>query len=162
MVAGAQGGGYALGIWMPTYLRTVRHLSATSTGGFLLVQILGALVGFLIGTYLSDAIGRKWTFLWSAIGSLVFVPLFMLVPMNNEALFFLGIPMNILFVDEIPADGPVHDRAVPDRGARHRPGFLLQCRPRDRLVLPDDGRICQPEPGTRHVDRGASARLPSG
>src|ERR1700733_7214460 len=41
MVAGAQGSGYAIGIWMPTYLRTVRHLSATSTGGFLLVQILG-------------------------------------------------------------------------------------------------------------------------
>src|SRR5437899_9818441 len=61
MVAGAQGGGYALGIWMPTYLRTVRGLSAPSTGGFLLVQILGALIGFLIGTYLSDAIGRKWT-----------------------------------------------------------------------------------------------------
>ena len=63
MVAGAQGGGYALGIWMPTYLRTVRGLSATSTGGFLLVQILGALFGFLLGSYLSDAIGRKWTFL---------------------------------------------------------------------------------------------------
>src|SRR5580693_4431432 len=67
MVAGAQGGGYALGIWMPTYLRTVRGLSATSTGGFLLVQILGALLGFLLGSYLSDAIGRKQTFLWSAI-----------------------------------------------------------------------------------------------
>src|SRR5215472_15848068 len=48
MVAGAQGGGYALAIWMPTYLRTVRGLSAPSTGGFLLVQILGALIGFLI------------------------------------------------------------------------------------------------------------------
>src|SRR5581483_2988773 len=35
MVAGAQGGGYALGIWMPTYLRTVRGLSPSSTGGFL-------------------------------------------------------------------------------------------------------------------------------
>ncbi|HEX5232788.1 MAG TPA: MFS transporter, partial [Bradyrhizobium sp.] len=49
MVAGAQGGGYALGLWMPTYLRTVRGLSATGTGGFLLVQILGALFGFLLG-----------------------------------------------------------------------------------------------------------------
>ena len=46
LVAGAQGGGYALSIWMPTYLRTVRGLSSTSTGGFLIVQILGALVGF--------------------------------------------------------------------------------------------------------------------
>ena len=73
MVAGAQGSGYAIGIWMPTYLRTVRHLSATSTGGFLLVQILGALGGFLIGSFLSDAIGRKWTFMWSAILSFVFI-----------------------------------------------------------------------------------------
>src|SRR5205085_4027291 len=73
MVAGAQGGGYALGIWMPTYLRTVRGLSAPSTGGFLMIQILGALVGFLLGSYLSDAIGRKWTFLWSAIATLIMV-----------------------------------------------------------------------------------------
>jgi MFS family permease len=34
MVAGVQGGGYALLIWMPTYLRTVRGLSATGSGGF--------------------------------------------------------------------------------------------------------------------------------
>ena len=67
MVSGAQGGGYALGIWMPTYLRTARHLSATSTGGFMLVQIFAALCGFLLGSYLSDAIGRKWTFLVSAM-----------------------------------------------------------------------------------------------
>ncbi len=51
MVAGARGGGYALGIWMPTYLRTVRGLSASSTGGFLLIQIFGALLGFLAGAY---------------------------------------------------------------------------------------------------------------
>ena len=48
---------------MPTYLRTVCHLSATSTGGFLLVQVFAALCGFLLGSYLSDAVGRKWTFL---------------------------------------------------------------------------------------------------
>src|SRR5437899_5670130 len=86
MVAGAQGGGYALGLWMPTYLRTVRGLSATGTGGFLLVQILGALFGFLLGAYLSDAIGRKWTFMWSAIGSFVMILIYMFVPMDNTTL----------------------------------------------------------------------------
>jgi sugar phosphate permease len=113
MVAGAHGGGYALGIWMPTYLRTVRHLSATGAGGFLLVQILGALAGFLLGTYLSDAIGRKWTFLWSTIGSLIFVPIFLLVPMNNQALFFLGIPMNILLLMKFPPMGPFMTELFP-------------------------------------------------
>ena len=80
------------GIWMPTYLRTVRGLSATSTGGFLLVQILGALFGFLFGAYLSDAIGRKWTFMWSAIGSFVMVLIYMFVPMDNTTLLFARHP----------------------------------------------------------------------
>jgi MFS family permease len=113
MVAGAQGGGYALGIWMPTYLRTVRHLSATSTGGFLLVQILGALLGFLLGSYLSDAIGRKWTFLWSAIGSFVGVLLYMFLPMGNTALLFFGIPLFAVFLMKFPPMGPFMTELYP-------------------------------------------------
>src|SRR5690349_4925056 len=113
MVAGAQGGGYALGIWMPTYLRTVRGLSAPTTGGFLLVQILGALIGFLIGTYLSDAIGRKWTFLWSAIGTLVMVLVYMFLPMNDLALLFLGIPLNIAILMKFPPMGPFMTELYP-------------------------------------------------
>src|ERR1019366_3988941 len=31
MVAGAQGGSYALTIWLPTYLKTVRHISSVGT-----------------------------------------------------------------------------------------------------------------------------------
>ena len=113
MVAGAQGGGYALGIWMPTYLRTVRGLSSTSTGVFLLVQILGALVGFLIGSYLSDYIGRKWTFVWSAIASFVMVLVFLLIPMDNTALFWLGIPLNIVLLMKFPPMGPFMTELYP-------------------------------------------------
>jgi MFS family permease len=113
MVSGAQGGGYALGIWMPTYLRSVRGLSATGAGGFLLVQILGALAGFLIGSYLSDAIGRKWTFIVSTVGSLVFVLIFMFAPMSNEALFFLGIPLNIFLLMKFPPMGPFMSELYP-------------------------------------------------
>jgi sugar phosphate permease len=113
MVAGAQGGGYALGIWMPTYLRTVRGLSSTSTGGFLLVQILGALVGFLIGSYLSDYLGRKATFFWSAVTSFILVLVFLLVPMGNEALFWLGIPLNIALLMKFPPMGPFMTELYP-------------------------------------------------
>jgi MFS family permease len=113
MVTGAQGGGYALGIWMPTYLRTVRHLSATSTGGFLLVQVFAALCGFLLGSYLSDAIGRKWTFLVSAIGSFIMVLIFMLAPVNNEVLLFLGVPLNIILLMKFPPMGPFMTELFP-------------------------------------------------
>jgi MFS family permease len=113
MVAGAQGGGYALGLWMPTYLRTVRGLSATSTGGFLLVQILGALFGFLLGAYLSDAIGRKWTFMWSAIGSFVMILIYMFVPMDNTMLLFAGIPLFTIFLMKFPPMGPFMTELYP-------------------------------------------------
>jgi MFS family permease len=123
MVAGAQGGGYALGIWMPTYLRTVRGLSASSTGGFLLVQILGALVGFLLGSYLSDAIGRRLTFMLSAIGSVLMVLVFMFVPMGNTALLFLGVPLNIMMLMKFPPMGPFMTELYPTSVRGNAQGF---------------------------------------
>lgn len=113
MVTGAQGGGYALGVWMPTYLRTVRHLSATTTGGFLFVQILGSFLGFLLGTYLSDLIGRKWTFLCSAILSFVAILLYMFLPMGNTALLFFGIPLQVVFLMKFPPMGPFMTELFP-------------------------------------------------
>jgi len=123
MVAGAQGGGYAIGIWMPTYLRTVRGFSATATGGFLMVQILGALVGFLLGSYLSDAIGRKWTFLWSAILSFVFILLYMFVPMGSTALLFAGIPLFIVLLMKFPPMGPFMTELFPTELRGNAQGF---------------------------------------
>jgi sugar phosphate permease len=123
MVAGAQGGGYAIGIWMPTYLRTVRHFSATATGGFLLVQILGALCGFLLGAYLSDAIGRKWTFLWSAILSFVFILLYMFVPMGDTALLFAGLPLFTVLLIKFPPMGPFMTELFPTGLRGNAQGF---------------------------------------
>ncbi|HEU0216580.1 MAG TPA: MFS transporter [Stellaceae bacterium] len=123
MVAGAQGGGYALGIWMPTYLRTVRGLSATGTGGFLMVQILGALFGFLLGSYLSDAIGRKSTFLWSAIGSFVMILIYMFVPMGNTALLLMGVPLFAIFLIKFPPMGPFMTELYPTEVRGTAQGF---------------------------------------
>jgi hypothetical protein len=143
MVTGAQGGGYALGIWMPTHLRTVRHLSATSTGGFLPVQIFGTLLGFLLGAYLSDIIGRKFTFLWSAIGSFIGILLYMFLPMNNTALLFFGIPLLVVFLMKFPPMGPFMTELFPTsvRGTAH--GFCYNAG-RARIILPDHGRISEP------------------
>jgi MFS family permease len=123
MVAGAQGGGYAVGIWMPTYLRMVRHFSATAAGGFLLVQILGALFGFLLGTYLSDAIGRKATFMWSAVLSFVFILLYMFVPMGDTALLFAGVPLFMALLMKFPPMGPFMTELFPTAVRGNAQGF---------------------------------------
>jgi len=123
MVAGAQGSGYAIGIWMPTYLRTVRHFSATATGGVLLLQILGALIGFLLGSYLSDAIGRKQTFMWSAIFSFIFILLYMFVPMGDTALLIAGVPLNVALLMKFPPMGPFMTELFPTELRGNAQGF---------------------------------------
>jgi predicted MFS family arabinose efflux permease len=123
MVAGAQGAGYAIGIWMPAYLRTVRHLSATATGGFLLVQILGAFFGFLLGSFLSDAIGRKQTFMWSAVLSFVFILLYMFIPMGDTALLLAGFPLNIVLLMKFPPMGPFMTELFPTAVRGNAQGF---------------------------------------
>ena len=153
MVAGAQGGGYAMGIWMPTYLKTVRGLSAPSTGGFLLVQIFGALLGFLLGTYLSDIIGRKWTFLLSAIGTLLMVAVYMTVPMDNTTLLFLGIPLFVILLMKFPPMGPFMTELFPTAVCGTAQGLLLQCRAGDRRAVSCTGGLSQRHDVARRCDR---------
>src|SRR5947207_3280656 len=90
MVMGAQGGVWAVNFWMPTYLRTVRHLSASGTGFYVAVQAGGALVGFLIGAYLADAIGREWTFMISAVATIIMVLVYLYGPIGTTGILILG------------------------------------------------------------------------
>jgi MFS family permease len=113
MVMGAQGGVWAIGFWMPTYLRTVRHLSAANTGINVAVQAFGALIGFLIGAYLADAIGRKWTFMISAIATIVMVLVYLYVPVGNTGLLLLGIPLNIAILMKFAPMGPYMTELYP-------------------------------------------------
>jgi MFS family permease len=113
MVAGAQGGVYAVQFWMPTYLRTVRHLSATGTGGYVAVQMVGALIGFLLGAYLADAIGRKWTFMLSAVFTVAMVLVYMFVPVNDTALLFLGMPLSTAILMKFSPMGPFMTELYP-------------------------------------------------
>jgi MFS family permease len=113
MVMGAQGGVWAVGFWMPTYLRTVRHLSASGTGLFVAVQALGALIGFVIGAYLADAIGRKWTFMISAIATIIMVLVYLYVPVGHTGLLLLGIPLNTAILMKFAPMGPFMTELYP-------------------------------------------------
>jgi MFS family permease len=113
MVMGAQGGVWAVGFWMPTYLRTVRHLSASGTGLYVAVQQFGALIGFLCGAYLADAIGRKATFMISAIATIVMVIVYLYAPVGNIGLLLLGIPLNTAILMKFAPMGPFMTELYP-------------------------------------------------
>jgi MFS family permease len=89
---GAQGGYYAITTWLPLYMNG-RGLSVTHTGGYLLVVIAGSFAGYLTAAYLSDKIGRKRTLILFAVLSFTTVLLYMVLPISDEVMLFLGFPL---------------------------------------------------------------------
>ena len=119
MVTGAQGGSYALSVWLPTYLKTERGLSSLNTGSYLLIHILGAFIGFIVGAYLADRIGRKRTFIVSAVGSVMCLIVYLAAPISDGWMLVLGAPLGFILYMMFSAMGPFMTELYPTevRGA---------------------------------------------
>jgi len=95
LAAGAQGGYYGVTTWLPTYLKTVRNLSVFNTSSYLVILITGSFVGYLVGAYASDRLGRKVTFIIFAVASAIIVTTYMLIPITNAQMLILGFPLGM-------------------------------------------------------------------
>jgi MFS family permease len=113
MVTGAMGSSYALTTFLPLYLKTERHLTSVGTGSYLMVLILGAFFGFLSGAYLADAIGRKATFLVSAIGSVVLMVVYLFAPLSNELILPVGFLLGYINLMMFSPMGPFMTELFP-------------------------------------------------
>ena len=93
LATGMQGAYYSVTTWLPTYLKTERHLSVFSTSGYLLVLIGGSLAGYLCSAWLNDAIGRRRSFLLFAASGAALVLSYTQMPITNEWMMVLGFPL---------------------------------------------------------------------
>jgi MFS family permease len=85
---------------------SAERLDASGTGLYVAVQQFGALIGFLLGAYLADAIGRKWTFMISAVATIIMVLVYLYVPVGDTGLLLLGIPLNTAILMKFAPVGP--------------------------------------------------------
>jgi MFS family permease len=92
-VTGCQGGYYAISFWVPRFLTTERKLSIVSSTGYLAALIVGSFIGYLVGAWLADRIGRRNLFLFGAIGAIATILAYTQLPLTNEALWVLGFPL---------------------------------------------------------------------
>lgn len=93
LCTGIQGGYYAINTWLPTFLKTERHLTVLGTGGYLMVVILGSLTGFFIGAYLTDHFGRRANILIFTILCGISVYTYTQLALTNTQMLFLGFPL---------------------------------------------------------------------
>jgi sugar phosphate permease len=91
---GVQGGYYAVTTWLPTYLKTVRHLSVLNTGWYMIVIIVGSFCGYMTSAYLTDGIGRKNALVLFAACCALSVVAYTFLPFaNGPVMLLLGFPL---------------------------------------------------------------------
>jgi len=93
LTTGAQGGYYAITTWLPTFLKTERHLTVLGTGGYLAMVIFGSYVGYIVSAFLTDYLGRKKNFILFAGGSMAIALAYTHLPVNDSVMLFLGFPL---------------------------------------------------------------------
>lgn len=99
---GSHGGYYALMTFLPTYLKTERHLSVLNTGAYLAVIIFGSFFGYVFSGWLSDRVGRRRNVLIFAVCCIASLSLYLLLPLSNQWMLWLGLPLGF-FASGIPS-----------------------------------------------------------
>lgn len=113
LAVGAHGGYYAITTWLPTFLRTERHLSTIGSGGYLAVVIVGSFVGYTTSAYLSDYLGRRRTFILFALGAMLMVVGYTQADVSNSFILLLGFPLGFLTSGIFSGFGPFYTELFP-------------------------------------------------
>jgi len=93
---GIYGGNYVMITWLPAYLKMVLNLSIASVGGYLAINILGSFAGAFLNGWMSDAVGRRYTFTIIAGCQTIAVAIYTLAPINLTATMLLGFILGAL------------------------------------------------------------------
>jgi MFS family permease len=97
LATGALAAYYSITTWLPTFLKSERNLSVSGTTGFLLMLIVGSLVGYLTSAWLADAIGRRRNFMLFAGGGALLILLYTHVPVSGGMLL-VGFPQGFFIL----------------------------------------------------------------
>jgi MFS family permease len=123
LTTGAQGGYYAITTWLPTFLKTERHLTVLGTGGYLAMVIVGSYVGYIVSAFLTDLLGRKKNFILFALGSLCIALAYTRLPVTDNVMLFLGFPLGFFVSGVFSGMGAFLTELFPTRIRGSGQGF---------------------------------------
>lgn len=120
---GAQGGYYAVTTWVPTFLRTERHLTVLGSTSYLALLILGSFLGYLVGAWLADRIGRRIMFILFSISAIAITIAYLKLPITNDVMWFLGFPLGFFGTGYFAGIGAFFTELFPTRLRGSAQGF---------------------------------------
>ncbi len=123
LTTGAQGGYYAITFWIPSFLRAERKLTVLGTSGYILVIIVGSLIGYWVSAWLADRIGRRANFILFGVCSIITVFLYTQIPVDNSTIMYLGFPLGFFASGIFSGMGPFLTELFPTRIRGSGQGF---------------------------------------
>jgi MFS family permease len=123
LATGAQGGYYAVSTFLPVFLKNVRKLSVMNTGAYTFVAIIGAWVGYMVGAYLADILGRRRSLILFAACSAVTVLCYTFLPISNGVMLILGFPLGFFVCGSFSPIGSFFTELFPSRLRGSGQGF---------------------------------------
>ena len=124
-VTGCQGGYYAITFWVPRFLTTERKLSIVGSTGYLAALIIGSFIGYLVGAWLADKIGRRKLFLYFSLGAIARDSALHPIAVEQRSVVAARLPARLFRLGVFLGHRRVLDRALSDPAARIGPGLLL-------------------------------------
>jgi MFS family permease len=111
---GMLGAYYAIATWLPTYLKTERGLSVFGTSSYLIVTICGSFIGYAVGAYATDRWGRRATYIAFAAGAFAMAAAYMIIPLSDISMLFLGLPLGVLMQGVFSGIGATISESFPN------------------------------------------------
>lgn len=121
--AGAQGGYYAIGTWVPTFLRMERHLTVVGSASYLAFLIAGSFCGYLFGAWAADRYGRRRLFLCFSVCAIILTIAYMTLPISNDVIMLLGFPLGFFGSGYFSGLGAFFTEIFPTRVRGSGQGF---------------------------------------
>lgn len=113
LALGVIGAGSAIAPWLPTFMKTVRHLSVSGVGTYMTIVTVGSFLGFVGSAYLSDYVGRRWNFIIFSVMAWVLTLGYMYLPLDNWGLLLLSLPFGFFTVGAYSSLGPFFTELFP-------------------------------------------------
>jgi MFS family permease len=112
LATGMLGAYYSVTTWLSTFLETERHLSVTGRTGYLLMLIMGSLVGYLASAWLSDAVGRRRSFILFACCAALLILVYTRMPVSGGMLL-IGFPLGFFVLGIFSGMGACFSELFP-------------------------------------------------
>jgi MFS family permease len=113
LALGIIGAGSSIIPWLPTLLKTTRHMSVAGVGTFMMCITTGAFLGFIGSAYLTDRVGRRRNFLFFAAMSWLVTLGYMYLPLGHTALLVLSFPFGFFTQGSYASLGPYFTELYP-------------------------------------------------